>query len=60
MVGYLGGRRSFIVNGEADVSGIINVNRLGRLYYTGELNESLEDDIRNNIRFKGPVVDDVP
>jgi len=53
MVGYQGGRRTNIANADADVSGTINANRLGRLYYTGTKDLDL-----SQVRHIGPVVGD--
>jgi len=55
MVGYENGRRSRIVNSDANVSGTIRTGTLGRLYYTGTRNVNL-----SQVRHLGPVIDDVP
>ena len=55
MVGYLNGNRAAIVNEEADVSGGVNASFLGRLYYTGQL-----DNDFGLPSWVGPVYDDVP
>ena len=41
MVGYLNGNPRMIVNPEANVSGSINARALGKMYYTGELDDNL-------------------
>ncbi|MBN2210984.1 MAG: hypothetical protein JW709_06270 [Sedimentisphaerales bacterium] len=55
LVGYLNGNRNFIVNTDANVSGNINTRYLGRMYYTGELDENL-----NLPDWHGPIHDDNP
>jgi hypothetical protein len=53
MVGFIDGKVKNIANLEADVSGSVNSNGLGRLYYTGELDENMLLPTEN----RGPIVD---
>ncbi|MBN2131964.1 MAG: hypothetical protein JW741_20855, partial [Sedimentisphaerales bacterium] len=56
MIGYENGNRRQIMNLDADVSGTIATRALGRLYYTGSIDD-LTLDINRNV---GPVHDDNP
>ena len=53
MVGYENGQRGIIVNSNADVSGSIRTYYLGRLYYTGTIDDNMTLPSR-----RGPIVDD--
>jgi cyclophilin family peptidyl-prolyl cis-trans isomerase len=53
MVGYRKGNRKFIVNEQADASGTINANKLGRIYSTG----SQQGINLTNVTHIGPLVE---
>ncbi len=57
MVGFLDGNRWKIVNENADVSGSVTARTLGRIYYTGTLEE---DIVSESTRISGPLFDVIP